>query len=146
MNLAPERIPRAAAVLGYGGVVPFATLALAFAFAPHGAAQRALEGFLIYGAVILSFLGGIRWGAASGAAREHGRTLTIAILPSLWAALVLWWPDPAASAWGLLIGFTLMGVADWLRPGAGVPAWMRPLRVRLTVAVVLCHLLVVAFL
>ena len=146
MNLAPEPIPRAAAALGYGGVVPFAALAAVFAFGPDAAAQRSLDGFLIYGAVILSFLGGIRWGAASGAIREHGRTLTIAIAPSLWAALALWWPDPAASAWALMAGFVLMGVADWLRPGVGVPAWMRPLRVRLTLAVVLCHLLVVAVL
>jgi len=146
MNLAPEQIPRAAATLGWGVAVPFAALALAFAFGPDAAAQRSLEGFLIYGAVILSFLGGIRWGAASGAAHEHGRALAMAIVPSLWAAFALWWPDPAVSAWGLLIGFTLMGVADWLRPGVRVPAWMRPLRVRLTVAVVLCHLLVVAFL
>ena len=146
MNLTPERIPQTAAALGYGGVVPFAALALAFAFGPEGVALSALDGFLIYGAVILSFLGGIRWGAASGAAHEHAYGLVLSIMPSLWAALALWWPDPAGSAWALLVGFLLMAVADWMRPGVRVPAWMRPLRMRLTAAVLLCHALVVAIL
>ena len=146
MNLAPDQIPRAAAALGYGGVAPFAALALAFAFGPDAAAERLLDGFLIYGAVILSFLGGIRWGAASGVTREQARGLVLSVLPSLWAGLALWWHDPAVSAWALLLGFVLMAVADWWRPGVGVPAWMRPLRMRLTAAVVLCHALVVAML
>jgi hypothetical protein len=144
MNIAPEKIPRTAAALGYGGVVPFAALALVFAFGPDAAAPGSLDGFLIYGAVILSFLGGIRWGAASGVAHEHARGLVVSIIPSLWAAVALWWPDPAVTAWALLVGFVLMAVADWWRPGVGVPAWMRPLRVRLSAAVVLCHALVVA--
>ena len=111
MNLAPDQIPRAAAALGYGGVAPFAALALAFAFGPDAAAERLLDGFLIYGAVILSFLGGIRWGAASGVTREQARGLVLSVLPRLWAGLAVGWHDPAVSAWALLVGFVLMAVA-----------------------------------
>jgi hypothetical protein len=68
----------------------------------------------------------------------------MSVAPSLWAALSLWMPGPQGAAWGLLAGFVLMGAADWLRPGVMVPAWMRPLRARLTAAVVVCHLPVVA--
>ena len=144
MNLVSKPVPRSAAMLGYAGVIPFAALAAIFALSPATLAERALDGFLIYGAVILSFLGGIRWGAACSSASERAGALAISVLPSLWAAFFLWWPDAKSAAWGLLVGFLLLGIADWLRPGIMVPAWMRPLRARLTGAVALCHLPVVA--
>lgn len=144
MNFVSEPTPRSAAMLGYAGVIPFAALAAVFVFSPEALAERALDGFLVYGAVILSFLGGIRWGAAASASSERSGALAISIVPSLWAAFFLWWPDARGAAWGLLTGFVLLGIADWLRPGIMVPAWMRPLRARLTAAVALCHLPVVA--
>lgn len=59
------------------------------------------------------------------------------------AALVLWWFPNDAAVWGLMMGFIVMGLADRLRPGLNVPAWMAPLRTRLTLAVVSCHLIVI---
>lgn len=57
-------VPPAAAALGLAGVLPFAATALAsLAAAPWG--DLALLALLAYGAVILSFLGGIEWGLAS---------------------------------------------------------------------------------
>ena len=57
-------IPSAARWLGFGGLLPFAataSLALYPALSLNDIATRAL---LAYGAVILSFLGGVRWGIA----------------------------------------------------------------------------------
>jgi len=139
-----KAIPIKAAILGYSGVIPFAVAAALFAFANNGSRQTALEGFLIYGAVILSFLGGIRWGAASSSRHDPGRGLIVSVLPSLWAAFFLWWPSDETAAAGLMAGFILMGLLDRLRPGLNVPAWMVTLRTRLTFAVVACHLLVLA--
>lgn len=136
------KIPQKAALLGYSGVAPFATAAMFIALGSAGMRQLALDGFLIYAAIILSFLGGIRWGAASTAGTNPGRGLTFSILPSLWAALFLWWAPVNVAAWGLMTGFILMGIADWFYPGLKVPTWMRGLRMRLTLAVVACHLLV----
>lgn len=136
------KIPQKAALLGYSGVVPFATAVVFIALGSAGMRQLALDGFLIYAAIILSFLGGIRWGAASTAGPDPGRGLIFSILPSLWAALFLWWAPVNVAAWGLMTGFILMGLADWFYPGLKVPTWMRPLRMRLTLAVVACHLLV----
>jgi hypothetical protein len=135
-----------ASVLGYSGLIPFAAAAVLVAAGDARTSQAALDGFLVYGAVILSFLGGIRWGAASAGGSGQAQGLLFSIIPSLWAALVLWWLDAALAAWGLMIGFLLMGLADRLYPGRGVPAWMSPLRSRLTFAVVACHLLVVGVL
>jgi hypothetical protein len=105
-----------------------------------------MEGFLIYAAVILSFLGGIRWGAASTAGTTPGRELVFSILPSLWSAIFLWWPSEYIATWGLMTGFILLGLADWFYPGLNVPSWMRPLRIRLTLVVVACHLVVITVL
>ena len=134
-------IPTRAAVLGYSGLVPFAVAAALAALGDARTSQVAVDGFLVYGAVILSFLGGIRWGAAS--TNGNGRGLVFAVIPSLWAAFTLWWFTPALAAWVMVIGFAAMGVADRLYPGRGVPAWMSPLRTRLSIVVVACHLLVV---
>lgn len=146
MQLDRKTIPRKASVLGYSGVIPFAAAALLVALGNADMRQLALDGFLIYGAVILSFLGGIRWGAAASAGNNAARGLVVSVLPSLWAAFFLWWPSEQVSAWGLMAGFILMGLADWFYPGLKVAAWMMPLRLRLTLAVVACHLLVVAVL
>ena len=78
------------------------------------------------------------------AANDAAWALVFSILPSLWAAVFLWWPTDEVAALGLMIGFVLMGLADWSYPGLRVASWMRLLRVRLTLAVVGCHLLVIA--
>lgn len=139
-----KKIPSNALILGYAGVIPFAASAALVALANGEVRLLALDGFLVYGAVILSFLGGIRWGAAATASAGTVRGLVFSVLPSLWAAFFLWWPSDHISAWGLMAGFVLMGLADWLYPGLKVAAWMLPLRVWLTLAVVACHVLVIA--
>jgi len=130
-------------MLGYSGVIPFAAMVVLLALDTTGTRQLVLDGFLIYSAVILSFLGGIRWGAAASASSNSTRGLAVSVLPSLWAGLFLWWPSDHVSAWGLMSGFILMGLADCFYPGLKVARWMQPLRMRLTLAVVACHLLVI---
>lgn len=141
MNTMAARSP---ARLGYAGVAPFAALAGVALAAPDGYRSIALEAFLFYSAVILSFLGGIRWGAAArqGSARDSAYVVSVA--PSLWAVACLAWPDVTVTTWGLALGFAVLGLADVLRPGAGVPSWMRPLRARLTLAVLACHAVILA--
>ena len=82
--------------LGYGGLLPFVVPALLVALLPAGEWQTlAARVLLAYGAVILSFLGGIVWGLSlrhpsltpSLAAREF----IYSVCPSLlgWVALLL---------------------------------------------------------
>ena len=66
------------------------------------------------------------------------------MLPSLWAFTCLLWPAGMFAVAGLLLGFVLMALADWLAPGPGTAAWMIPLRIRLSLAVIACHLAMVA--
>ena len=46
----------------------------------------------------------------------------------------------------VLAGFVAMGFADVFRPVPGLARWMRKLRLQLTIAVVICHLLMAALL
>jgi len=102
----------------------------------------ALHGLLTYGAVILSFLGGIHWGAAmtrSISQTDHridaGR-LGISVVPSLvgWASLLL---DARYGLALLAVGFAANLLLDIRSTRQGlVPPWYRGLRQPLTMVVV----------
>lgn len=140
-------VPRPAAVLGAFGALPFVVLATALVFAGP-TAQPALAGALSgYGAVILSFLGGIQWGLAIGDARgaTHRRLsqrLGLSVVPSLlgWAALLM---PPPLGLWLLAAGLAGALAFD-IRAAARreAPAWYPRLRLPLTGAV--CAALIVA--
>jgi hypothetical protein len=137
-------MPSAAKYLGYGGVIPFAAMALNQLVGGPLPVQIAQEVFLYYSAAILSFLGGIRWGGATRLETGLSRELVISVIPSLWAVACLLLDSPDLSVWWLLAGFVAMGVADVFRPAPGLALWMRQLRLRLTIAVVICHLVMAA--
>ena len=89
---------------------------------------------MIYGAIILSFLGGIRWGTAIGPYDTGRQSLefSASVLGSLagLAAAFL----PAIPALALLIaGFLMQGLWDVMSVDAGrLPAWFGRLRMILT--------------
>lgn len=139
-------VPLVAVILGIGGLIPFLGFAvLSISGSDGGLGTIGLSPRMIlsaYGAVIASFLGGIRWGAA--AARDGGNAdYVIAIVPSLvaWTALAL--PAPwdlrvlglLVLAWGLID-------QDLARRGL-VPRWLGHLRLVLS-AVAGASLLVAA--
>lgn len=136
-----RQMPNVARYLGYGGVIPFAAMALNQIAGGPLPADFALKVFLYYSAAILSFLGGVRWGSITRMEDGLGRELVISVMPSLWAVVCLLLNNPDHSVWLLLAGFVLMGVADVYWPAPGLAGWMRRLRAQLTVAVVMCHLL-----
>ena len=136
-------IPRIAAALGYGGVIPFLAAALNSAIGAPLPAEFALRIFVAYGAIILSFLGGIRWGTGLHPDASLARELTLSVIPSLWAGICLLLPSAELSVWGLLTGFLAMGFIDRYSPPVAMPLWMRRLRTHLTVAVTLCHAAVI---
>ncbi len=136
MPLAPLRIPPAAGWLGAAGLLPFLGLAIATLVLGGAPGATARAAVLAYGAVILSFLGGIHWGlaiAAPGPARLAG-WLGLSVVPSLlaWVALLL--PPPG----GLLLlaaAIAAMLVPDRRATAAGqAPAWYPALRLPLSAA------------
>lgn len=133
-------IPRTALLLGLGGLIPFAAGAAAL-WLPVAGLPPALGLKLIigYGAIILSFLGGIRWGTAIGPydTRRQGVELSASVLGSLagLAAILI----PSVPALTLLIaGFLMQALWDVTSVEAGrLPVWFGKLRMLLTAGAVI---------
>jgi hypothetical protein len=107
-------VPPAAAWLGGFGIIPFVVLSLAQTFAGEALKERLSFALLAYGAVILSFLGGIHWGLAIAVPQIDNtlwRRMTLSTVPALvgWVALV----TPAGIGFFILAGaFVAMLLAD----------------------------------
>ncbi len=138
-----RRVPMAAALLGAAGLLP-PLLALFIRLTAGVDPASPLPGMAgalaqIYSALILSFLGGIWWGAAM--ARVPAESLPplfgIAVAPSIVALLLiglsLGWPLLASSLLGLVIIATPL-VDRELRRRQLVPPWWMRLRVPLSLA------------
>lgn len=57
----PAQVPCSAWLLGLAGLIPFVTAAGIVWFDPENR-NEAVSAITAYGAIVLSFLGGIRWG------------------------------------------------------------------------------------
>jgi hypothetical protein len=135
-----QSMPAAAKTLGIAGLVPFLAATLLFLFA-NKPEQRALglQAFCFYSAIILSFLGGVRWGAALPL--PAFQLLLRAVLPSLVAfACLLATPERALPF--LCLAYMAVGWSDSTRATHALwPEWYKRLRLALTVAVVSLHLI-----
>jgi Protein of unknown function (DUF3429) len=130
-------VPRTALMLGVAGLAPFiAGAAGAFALIA-GWRHFAVTAVMTYGAVVLSFLGGVHWGAAMrGAPAPNETALVWGVMPALvgWSAL---FAGPMWGLPGLIVGFAAAYYVDdrACRRGA-LPMWYLSLRMALTVAVI----------
>jgi hypothetical protein len=129
-----DQAPTAVLIISYARVVPFIAMALIVAFASPGV-DGVLRGEIGYGAVLLSFLGGARWGAAlkTGGNGIAFGPLTLLTLPTFfsWAVLLM---APAVALAALMAGFLLVTMADRADARQGlVPAWRSGLDLPLTV-------------
>ena len=133
---------RTASWLGLAGVLPFLIGAIwAWILGGGDMADWLLRAVVAYGAVILSFLGGLHWGLALRDQDAGSSHYIISVVPSLLAWLALLLPlGPALTL--LTICFAGQLVVDLLR--LQLPAWFRNLRALLTLLVVVA--LVVALL
>ena len=132
--------------LGLWGLLPFVGLALTLAFSDGTVRHSILFALAAYGAVILSFLGGIHWGLVLQTAGEHKigqiaykRMLLAGVVPALvaWSGLLLW-QRPGGLAI-LVVGFIAVLGLDYSAARANfVPDGYISLRIGLTCVVVLC--------
>jgi hypothetical protein len=133
-------IPGAALALGLAGLIPFVAGAAAL-WAPLSGFTPALGLKLIigYGAIILSFLGGIRWGTAIGPydTRRQGLEFSASVLGSLAGLAALFIP-PIPALTLLIVGFLMQGLWDVTSVEAGrLPGWFGKLRMLLTAGAVI---------
>ena len=138
-----DRIPGSALALGLAGVLPFVAAALAqWLPIPGLPAGLAFEAGRTYGAIILSFLGGIRWGTAMGPYGPKRQSLEFAtsVLASLAGFTALFLP-PVLGLSLLVAGFLMQALWDVLSVEAGrLPPWFGKLRMILTAGAVIALL------
>lgn len=135
----PGAMPLPAKWLGAAGAIPFAASASVVAFGPEYWSPWAAQALVFYGAVILSFLGGIHWGLAISTHETAGISaarLCWSVVPSLiaWSALLM----PLFAGMMTLAGaFALALLVDLnATTRTLVPSWFPRLRTGLTIAVV----------
>lgn len=134
-------LPRSAAWLGFGGLLPFIGLALtAFVDRHHGIVWA--DALVAYGAVILSFVGALHWGFATAlptmppALRRN--CFVWSVVPALlaWPAVML---EPQLGAPLLMAGFLAHIWQDHrLARRVALPPWYLPLRRQLSVVACVC--------
>jgi hypothetical protein len=148
MNMMPirrnDRIPAIAATLGMAGLVPFVAGAILIWFAPvitFGLSVPRLV--IVYGAVILSFIGGMLWGLVSAETThdslsgEKLQLYALAILQALAGWIAAFLPDHIALV-TLAVSFALVLLVDRQAVLLGLaPVWWMKLRLRLSFVVVL---------
>lgn len=135
-----DRIPFPALVLGLAGLLPFAAASLSQYVALRGLPpDHGLRLGIVYGAVILSFLGGIGWGVAlrPEAPRRQAIEFAASVLPSLAGVTSVFLPEILSL--GLLVSaflmqalWDVMGVED-----GRLPRWYGNLRMVLTAGAVI---------
>lgn len=127
-----KTIPPVVLIYGLAGLIPFLATPLVSALVP-GSASDAGWWQAVYGATILSFLGGARWGQAVQRARPDPVTVSLAMLPSIfaWGALLL---VPRLGLRGALLALLAALVAHWFwdARSTGLPRWYPRLRSLLT--------------
>ena len=138
---AGNTVPPSAAWLGGLGALPFIGLAGAAPYLDSEPRMFAVHALLAYGAVILSFLGGVHWGLAIGSRsnadhRELQKRLIVSVIPSLAAWVALLFPERT----GLLILAAAITAMLWVDIRATradhAPQWYPKLRIPLTCVVV----------
>ncbi|MGQ3263406.1 DUF3429 domain-containing protein [Phenylobacterium sp.] len=138
--MTPSRqIPPAALMLGAAGVIPFAALALLIAMGGAGliAPEQAERMLRLYGALILSFMGGAQWGLSTALPEgPKARALAVSVLPALfaWAAFLI---PTGPGLLALSAAFLALMLYDlWTVRRGEAPVWYGRLRVGLTLAVI----------
>ena len=133
----PHKTSAAPWVLGASGLIPFVTPPILM-FTQGVTCPELLNYQLYYGAVILSFLGGVRWGMAvipGSPIPGNWSQYSWSVVPSLlaWGGLMLPGVYPGLSSIILGIGITCFNDLKQ----TGYPSWFKGLRILLTVVAML---------
>lgn len=135
----PSQIPLPALLLGLAGLIPFVASAIASVVLEAPFKDRASFSLGAYGAVILSFLGGVKWGVAlhDPKALKQWTPLVMSVVPSIIAWFILLLP-PMYSLSLLAVALVGQYYLDSQSVEQGVvPVWYGRLRVILTTGAVL---------
>lgn len=128
-------IPRVVLVYGVLGLIPFLLPPIAGFAVPAHAEDVGLVA-LGYGALILSFLGGARWGLEVARPAPRFTVISLAMLPTLAGLAVLLIPGLARPVQLTTMAVLLALHLAWDVRARDLPAWYPRLRVILSVGAV----------
>ena len=126
-------MPRVVLIYGLLGVLPFLAPVAAEAVFP-GVREAAAAVLALYGALILSFLGGARWGLAVSRPAPSFVVVSLAMLPTLVGLGLLVAASRPVQLFGLAVALAVHWV--WDVRADDVPAWYPRLRSVLTAGAV----------
>lgn len=127
--------PRAVLAYGLLGIIPFWSTSLARLIAPSMAGLGVIVAAL-YAGLILSFLGGARWGLAVREAEPQATVIGLSMVPTLAGLAALVALHGQARAQLLILAAALAVSWAWDVRAQGLPAWYGRLRSGLTAGAV----------
>lgn len=130
--------------LSLAGFIPFGALGIGLLALGnnHPLFPPLFDIFKVWSVIILSFLGGIRWGFAIATEPFDNRSLALSVVGSILAWFAILMPDLYAML-VLLVLFCAQGAWDSFFVNAGkAPPWFGPIRMTLTFLVAAAHVLV----
>ena len=130
-----SKTPRIVLFYGLAGLIPFLAAPAATMIAPDFRCQFT-EALMWWAAIILSFLGGARWGAAVQNSDPAPALIGLAMLPSIAGWLILLMPAKYRVSQLLALGAALVLHLIWDWWARGLPGWYGRLRMVLTAGAV----------
>lgn len=113
-------VPPLSLVFGYGPMLPLVAAALGAWFLPEPLPLVAIQLAIIWGALILSFIGGVRRGFGFGQDRASTTSEVAAAIGYVTlAGLALVVPRPSTALALLVVGYVAAAVLDWRAALAG---------------------------
>lgn len=94
-------------------LAPFPAAALAYSYGPADYARPALTGLLVWSAVVLSFLGGVRWGLESAEPEPRWQRLALSALAPVMACVAFLARGRAPDVW-ILAALIASFLVQWL--------------------------------
>jgi hypothetical protein len=130
-----DATPRTVLAYGLLGIIPFWSLPAATLLAPAFAGvAAAIEA--VYAALILSFLGGARWGLAARDATPNPAVVGLAMTPTLAGLAVLVFTHGDVRLQLFALAAALILTWTWDVTAKGLPPWYARLRTVLTLGAV----------
>ncbi|MDN7126801.1 DUF3429 domain-containing protein [Pseudidiomarina terrestris] len=137
-----ERAISSAQRLGYAGLIPFLVFTMGGLLDVY--ADHSLRLFVIYSALILSFLGGVHWGLAMARDDSPTRELRWSMLPTIVGLALLFagvWITPLTML--IVLAFAHLFWLNFEKRHVRKHLWYIELRSRLTFTVVALHVILI---
>lgn len=105
--------PKPLWLIALAGLAPFPAAALIYVYGPTRFSGAALTVLLTWSAVMLGFLGGVRWGLESGRTEPRWTRLALSAVSPIAGWALLFARGAIATPW-LLCGFVAAFLLQWL--------------------------------